>query len=62
MAEQNKKTPGARVEVRNLTKKFGDLLVLDDISFNVEKGEFFMYCRSHRVWKNYVSQQSNETL
>ena len=40
MAEQNKKTPGARVEVRNLTKKFGDLLVLDDISFNVEKGEF----------------------
>lgn len=40
MAEQNKKTPGARVEVRNLTKKFGDLLVLDDISFDVEKGEF----------------------
>ena len=31
---------GARVEVKNLTKKFGDLLVLDDISFNVEKGEF----------------------
>lgn len=29
-----------KVEVTHLTKKFGDLLVLDDISFNVKKGEF----------------------
>lgn len=29
-----------KVKVENLTKKFGDLLVLDDISFNVKKGEF----------------------
>ena len=29
-----------KVRVTNLTKKFGDLLVLDDISFNVNKGEF----------------------
>lgn len=29
-----------KVEVKNITKKFGDLLVLDDISFNVKKGEF----------------------
>ena len=29
-----------KVEVHNLTKKFGDLLVLDDISFNVRKNEF----------------------
>lgn len=28
------------VKVSNLTKKFGDLLVLDDISFDVKKGEF----------------------
>lgn len=33
-----KQTP--KVEVRHLTKKFGDLLVLDDISFQVEQGEF----------------------
>lgn len=32
--EQNK------IQVLNLTKKFGDLLVLDDISFNVRQGEF----------------------
>jgi len=30
----------AKVEVRNLTKKFGDLLVLDNVSFDVQKGEF----------------------
>ncbi|MGI6285922.1 ABC transporter ATP-binding protein [Neomoorella humiferrea] len=30
----------AKVEVRNLTKRFDDLLVLNDISFNVYQGEF----------------------
>lgn len=40
MEDINRKETGARVEVRNLTKKFGDLLVLDNISFQVEKGEF----------------------
>lgn len=30
----------AKIEVKNLTKKFGDLLVLDDVSFNIKKGEF----------------------
>lgn len=29
-----------KVKVMNLTKKFGDLLVLDNISFDVKKGEF----------------------
>jgi sulfonate transport system ATP-binding protein len=29
-----------KVEVRNLTKQFDDLLVLDDISFHVYEGEF----------------------
>lgn len=29
-----------KVEVSHLTKKFGDLLVLNDVSFNVKKGEF----------------------
>ena len=34
MSEQTK------VKVRNLTKSFGDLLVLDDISFDIRKGDF----------------------
>ena len=29
-----------KIQVKNLTKSFGDLLVLDDISFNVKQGEF----------------------
>ncbi len=29
-----------KIEVKNLTKRFGDLVVLDDINFNVGKGEF----------------------
>ena len=29
-----------KVEVKNLTKAFGELLVLDDISFDVYDGEF----------------------
>lgn len=34
MAEQPK------VSAQHLTKKFGDLLVLDDVSFDIKKGEF----------------------
>ena len=29
-----------KVKVQNLTKKFGDLLVLNDVSFEVKKGQF----------------------
>ncbi len=29
-----------KIEVKNLTKRFGDLVVLDDINFTVAKGEF----------------------
>ena len=29
-----------KVQVKNLKKKFGDLLVLDNTSFNIKKGEF----------------------
>lgn len=29
-----------KVKVRNLTKKFGDLLVLDNLNFEVDEGEF----------------------
>ena len=30
----------SKVEVRNLTKSFGELLVLDNVSFDVDSGEF----------------------
>lgn len=31
--------PAIKVSVRNLTKKFDDLLVLDDVSFDIRRGE-----------------------
>ncbi len=31
------------IEVKNLTKKFGDFTAVNDISFNVEKGEIFAF-------------------
>lgn len=34
----------SEVEVKNLTKRFGDLLVLDDISFSLYKNEFLCIC------------------
>jgi sulfonate transport system ATP-binding protein len=33
-------TSDVKVQVRNLTKKFGDLLVLDNVSFDIKKGDF----------------------
>lgn len=32
---------GLAIEVHNLTKKYGELVAVNDISFEVEKGEFF---------------------
>ncbi|MCD7908829.1 MAG: ABC transporter ATP-binding protein [Clostridium sp.] len=34
------KDKSVKIHVENLTKKFGDLLVLDNISFDIKKGEF----------------------
>lgn len=31
------------IEVKNLTKKFGDLTAVDDVSFNVSRGEIFAF-------------------
>ena len=42
-----------KVEVRNLTKRFGDLLVLDDMSFNIRKGEF-VCSRAYRLRKDHI--------
>jgi len=34
---------GNIIEVKNLTKKFGDFTAVDDITFSVEKGEIFAF-------------------
>lgn len=42
MADMSKSSGGRRtkIQVKNLTRSFGDLTVLNDISFNVAEGEF----------------------
>ena len=40
MADVREDNREIKIEVKNLTKYFGELHVLDDISFNVRKGEF----------------------
>lgn len=37
---QEKEQRPAKVEVKNLTKRFGDLLVLDNLNFQIKKNEF----------------------
>ncbi len=39
-AKGNPRNRNIKIDVKNLTKRFGDLLVLDDISFDVAEGEF----------------------
>jgi len=36
---EDKSERTVKIEVKNLTKRFGDLLVLDNINFNVARGE-----------------------
>lgn len=35
--------PKSAIEVKNLTKKFGDFTAVDDISFDVDQGEIFAF-------------------
>lgn len=46
--ELGKETREVKVHVDNLTKRFGDLLVLDQISFDVYKGAA-VRGRAHRL-------------
>ena len=40
---QNDNTENHSIEVRNLTKKFGDFTAVDNISFSVKRGETFAF-------------------
>ncbi len=33
--------PGSSISVRNLRKRYGDIVAVDDVSFEVDQGEFF---------------------
>lgn len=33
------------IEIKHLTKSFGDIKAVDDLSFSVEKGDFLLFFR-----------------
>jgi spermidine/putrescine transport system ATP-binding protein len=39
--EETKSMSQIDIEVRDVTKRFGDVVAVDNVSFNIEKGEFF---------------------
>lgn len=45
------KTPETVISVTNLTKKFGDFTAVDNISFNVQKGEIFGFLGANGAGK-----------
>lgn len=46
-----------KVKVTHLTKKFGDLLVLNDVSFDVYDGEFLCIVGRPGLRQNHVFEQ-----
>jgi ribosome-dependent ATPase len=42
---------GAAIEARNLTKRFGDFAAVDDVSFNIPRGEIFGFLGSNGCGK-----------
>ena len=40
-SQKKRKTEAHMIELRGLTKKFGDFTAVDDLSFEIKKGEFF---------------------
>ncbi len=47
-----KKSNGYSIEVSNLTKKFGDFVAVDSISFQVKKGEIFGFLGANGAGKS----------
>ncbi len=46
------------IEVENLTKRYGDLLAVNGISFNVRKGEVFAFLGPNGAGKPLPSRSS----
>ncbi|MFT7671655.1 MAG: spermidine/putrescine transport system ATP-binding protein [Gammaproteobacteria bacterium] len=43
LGEQSTSQPEIDIEFRNVTKRFGDVLAVDDLSLSVERGSFFSF-------------------
>lgn len=51
-----------KIEVKNLTKRFGDLLVLDDMNSSHRQGRIPCHRRSHRLREDDVPQRLSKLM
>lgn len=40
------------IEFKNVTKRYGTNVAVDDVSFKINEGEFFILIGPSRLWKN----------
>ena len=47
------------IEVKNVTKKYGKVVAVDNISFNIEEGEIVGLLRTKWCRKKYYNEHDN---
>lgn len=47
------------IEVENVTKKYGSVVAVDDISFKINEGEIVGLLRTKWSWKEYNNEYVN---
>ena len=45
----------SKIRVRNLTKRYGSATALDNVSLDIESGEFLVLLGAFRLRKNHVT-------
>lgn len=47
------------IEVKNVTKKYGKAVAVEDISFTINEGEIVGLLRTKWCWKEYNNEYAN---
>lgn len=47
---------GQLLELKNITKRFGETDVLNGITLSIEKGEFITFLGASRLWENHHAE------
>lgn len=49
------------IQLKNVTKKFGDQMVIDDLNLSIEDGSFTDSGRTVRLWKIHNTAYDHRT-
>lgn len=47
------------IEVKNVTKRYGNFTAVDNINFSIQEGEIVGLLRSKWCWKKYYNEHDN---